>query len=130
MLRSGEVDLAEGSALDWKERIGRKLGWHVDESATMDDLTVDGASLAPPGGGGRVVFVDHEGRARRLPANLDELSPDDRDAAIAAMSQALGAPPADAARTAAIERLTELRADGKMSEEAYRRERRRIEGLG
>jgi hypothetical protein len=118
------------SALDWKERIGRKLGWRVDESATLDDLTTDGAGLAPPGGGGRVVFVDHEGRARRLPANLDELSREERDAALAAMSQALGGPPPDAARTAAIERLTELRAAGRLSEADFRRERKRLEGLG
>ncbi|MDP1850194.1 MAG: hypothetical protein Q8K79_20575 [Solirubrobacteraceae bacterium] len=79
-----------------------------------------------PAAGGRVVYVDEHGQARRLPADLSELSPESRDAAIAAMSQALGARP-DAARVAALERLTELRAAGRMSEEQYRRERRRIE---
>lgn len=118
------------TALDWKERIGRKLNWRLDESATIDDLTRDDAGLAPPGGGGRVVFVDHEGRARRLPANLDELSREERDAAIAAMSQALGAPPPDVARTAAIERLTELHAAGKLSDDDFRRERKRLEEYG
>lgn len=51
----------------------------------------------------------------------------DRDAALAAMSQALGAAPPDVARMAAIERLTELRAAGRISEEQYRDERRRLE---
>ncbi len=115
--------------MDWKGRIGRKLGWRVDDSATLDDLTT-GPSAPEPGAGGRVVYVDHEGRRRRLPANLDELSPDERDAAIAAMSQALGGPAPDAARMAAIERLTELRAAGKLSEDAYRRERKRLEEYG
>jgi hypothetical protein len=48
----------------WKERIGRKLGWHVDESATMEDLMTDSGAPAP-GVGGRVVFVDQDGRRRR-----------------------------------------------------------------
>lgn len=117
--------------MDWKERLGRKLGWVVDDSATMEDLAADPtAPLKPPGGGGRVVYVDADGNKRRLPADLDELHPDERDAAIEAMSQALGAPPPDVARTAAIERLTELRAEGKISEDAYRRERRRLERYG
>lgn len=115
--------------MGWKERIGRKLGWHVDESATMEDLMTDSGAPAP-GVGGRVVFVDQDGRRRRLPANLDELSPEERDAAIAAMSEALGGVTPDVARTAAIERLTELRAAGKLSEEQYRRERRRLEDYG
>jgi hypothetical protein len=117
--------------VDWKARLGRKLGWQVDDEATLDELTADPtAPLQPPGGGGRLVYVDAEGRKRRLPADLDELGPDERDAAIAAMSQALGAQPPDAARIAALERLTELRAAGKISEPAYRRERKRLEEYG
>jgi hypothetical protein len=33
----------------WKERIGRKLGWHVDESATMEDLMTDSGAPAAAG---------------------------------------------------------------------------------
>ena len=43
---------------------------------------------------------------------------------------ALGAAPADEARLAAVERLTELRAAGSISEETFTRERRRLEEYG
>lgn len=109
-------------------RLGRRLTWHVDERATSADLAADAAApLPPPSGEGRVVYVDENGRQRRLPADLGDLSSEERDAAIAAMSQALGAGPPEHARMAAIERLTEVRAAGRMSEEQYRRERRRLE---
>lgn len=117
--------------MDWRRRTGRKLRWRVDERATAADLVAD--QTAPPGrspAGGRIVFVDENGRRRRLPADLAELSAEERDAALAAMSQALGAGPPDVARAAAIERLTELRAAGKISEKQYRRERRRLESYG
>lgn len=109
-------------------RLGRRLSWQVDESATSADLAADPeAPLPPPSGEGRVVYVDENGRRRRLPADLGDLSPEERDAAIAATSQALGAAPPDHARMAAIERLTEIRAAGRMSEEQYHKERRRLE---
>ena len=108
--------------MDPKGRLRRKLTWRVKERATTD-LAAD----SPPADGGRVVFEDEHGRPRRLPANLGELSPEQRDAAIGALSQALGAGPPDAARLAAIERLTELRAAGKLSEEQFHKERRRLE---
>ncbi|MBW3608215.1 MAG: hypothetical protein KY463_07650 [Actinobacteria bacterium] len=113
------------TTMDWKGRLGRKLKWRVDQDATTADLMADPAP--PPAGGGRVVFVDENGRPRRLPADLGELSPEQRDAAIDAMAQALGGATPDAARVAAIERLTELRAAGKMSEEQFQKERRRLE---
>jgi hypothetical protein len=106
----------------------RILGWRVDREATMDDLTADPhAPLRPADGGGRMVYVDEHGQRRRLPANLDELTPQQRDAVIAALSQELGAAPPDEAKMVAIERLTELRAAGRISEEHYKRERRRLE---
>jgi hypothetical protein len=110
----------------YKRGVGRKLEWRFDEAATTADLTSDAPSPAPAAGAGRVVFTDEKGQPRRLPANLGELSTDERDAAIAAMSQALGAAPS-AARLAAIERLTELHAAGKMTPEQYQKERRRLE---
>ncbi len=53
---------------------------------------------------------------------------DELNARIAAASAALGAAPPEEARLAAVERLTELKAEGKVSEETYQRERRRLLG--
>lgn len=114
--------------MDWKKLSGRKLTWRVDEAATSDELNAEpGVPLRPPAGRGRLVYVDEHGLRRHLPPNLAGLTPDQRDAALAAMSQSLGAGPPDLARMAAIERLTELRAAGKMSEEQYHKGRRRLE---
>ena len=110
--------------MDPKGRLRRKFTWRAKERATTD-LAADPAG--PPADGGRVVFEDEHGRPRRLPADPGELSPEQRAAAIGALSQALGAHPPDAARVAAIERLTELRAAGKLSEEQFHKERRRLE---
>lgn len=112
--------------MDWK-RLGRKLTWRVDDDAMAAELTADSPSLGAGAPGGRVIFEDDNGQPRRLPADLGELTAEERDAAIDAMSQALGAPTRDDARTAAIERLTELRAAGRMTEEQFQKERRRIE---
>lgn len=110
--------------MDPRERLRKKLTWRVKERATTDRAA---ASPPSPGEGGSVVFEDEHGRPRRLPANLGELTTEQRDAAIGALSQALGAGPPDAARLAAIERLTELRAAGKLTEEQFHKERRRLE---
>ncbi|HWI07264.1 MAG TPA: hypothetical protein VNT54_07075 [Solirubrobacteraceae bacterium] len=112
--------------MDWK-RLGRKLTWRVDDDAMAAELTPDAPSLGEGPTGGRVVFQDEHGQQRRLPADIGELTAEQRDAAIAAMSQALGAPSRDDVRTAAIERLTELRAAGRMTEEQFQKERRRLE---
>jgi len=117
--------------MDSKKRHGRRLSWRADETATLDDVKADPTGpLQPRDGGGRVVYVDDEGQRRRLPADLSRLTPEQRDAAIKATSQALGAGTPDAARIAAIERLTEIRAAGGISEENYQRERRRLEEYG
>lgn len=114
--------------MDWKPQWARRRGWEVDEQATREELESDpDQPLRPPDGGGRVVYIDEDGRRRRLPADLGELTPVQRDAAIAAMSQALGGARPDAARMAAIERLTELHAAGKITEEKFHKERRRLE---
>lgn len=61
-------------------------------------------------------------------ARQDEI---DRLAAAAAeLSVSLGQAPADEARLAAVERLTELRAEGRVSEDDFVRERRRLMGEG
>ena len=117
--------------MDWKKRLGRKLTWRVDENATTADAVEARATpwdpSDPSAGGGRVVFVDESGEQRRLPEDMSQLRPEERDAAIEGLSQALGAGPPDQARMAAIERLTELRAAGAISEEQFQKERRRLE---
>ncbi len=114
--------------MEGRRGLRRWLGWRIDKAATQDDLAADPAApLRPPDGGGRVVYVDENDRRRRLPADLGTLSAQQRDAAIAALSRELGAAAPDHARMAAIERLTERRAAGAISDEDYRRERRRLE---
>ena len=105
----------------------RRPIWRANEDATTADLMgrTDQPPASPPAEG-LVVFVDENGRQRRLPADLSELSTEERDAAIGALSGALGARP-DVARMAAIERLTELRAAGTITEEQFTKERRRLE---
>ena len=100
-------------------------GWEVDA-----DLSLSRLRKGATGPGGAVVYVDEHGRRRRLPADMDELTAEQRRAAVAALSRALGAPDPHYARLVAVERLTELRAAGKFSEEDYQRERRRLLGGG
>ncbi len=99
--------------------------WKVDEEESLDrSLEPD----QPPGG--KLVYVDEHGRRRHLPADMAKLTPEERRAATAALSSALGAPDPGYARLAAVERLTEMRAAGTVSEENYQRERRRLLGDG
>ncbi len=100
-------------------------GWKVDAEESLARLR-KGAKRS----GGELVYVDEHGRRRRLPADMAELTPEQRRAAVDALSSALGAPDPDYARLAAVERLTELRAAGRLSEENYQRERRRLLGGG
>lgn len=100
-----------------------KKSWKVDEAESLERLREAG-----DGPGGRLVYVDEQGRRRRLPADMSELSREERRAAVQALGSALGAPDPGYARLAAIERLTEMRAAGTVSEENYRRERRRLMG--
>ncbi len=99
--------------------------WKVDAELSLSRLR-KGAK----GPGGEVVYVDEHGRRRRLPADLGELTREQRRAAVAALSSALGAPDPDYARLVAVERLTEARAAGRFSEEDFQRERRRLLGGG
>lgn len=99
--------------------------WEVDRAESLDRLR---RGEEPPGG--KLVYVDEHGRQRRLPPELAELTPEERRAAVAGLSRALGGPDPDYARLAAVERLNELRAAGKFSEEDFIRERRRLMGEG
>jgi len=103
----------------------REPAWKVDKEKSLTRLRKAGD--AP---GGRLVYTDEHGGRRRLPADVSTLTPEERRAAVAALSGALGAPDPDYARLAAVERLTELRAAGTLSEENFIRERRRLMGDG
>jgi hypothetical protein len=109
-----------GEAADGPDR---EPVWKVDEAESVDRLLEPGE---PPGG--RLVYVDQHGRRRRLPADMSTLTPEELRAARAALSSASGAPDPGYARLAAVERLTEMRAAGTVSEENYKRERRRLLG--
>ena len=67
-----------------------------------------------------------EGDESASPASGD----DDAAARVADLSRSLGQMPPDEQRIAAIERLTELRAAGKVSEENFLKEKRRLSGGG
>ncbi len=55
---------------------------------------------------------------------------DDLAARVAELSRSFGQMPPDEQRIAAVERLTELRAAGKVSEENFLKEKRRLSGGG
>lgn len=102
-----------------------KADWKVDKEESLARLR-----KADDPHGGRLVYVDEDGRHRRLPADISTLTREERRAAANALSAALGAPDPDYARLAAVERLTEMRAAGTLSEENFNRERRRLMGDG
>lgn len=64
------------------------------------------------------------------PADQDDAAVGELAAAAAELSSALGRRPIDEARAAAVERLTELRAAGAISAEAFARERQRLLDYG
>jgi len=69
----------------------------------------------------------YERAAELLRADRPERTSEELRAAATELSSALGADP-DYAVVAALERLTEMRAAGTVSEENYNRERRRLSG--
>ena len=105
--------------------------WKVEGEASMDSLTEQTSpSDARADGEGMMIYTDEHGQRRRIPAERGALSSGELRAASAALRADLGAAPVDYARMAAIERLTELRASGKMSEEDFLREKKRLENYG
>lgn len=106
----------------------RKRGWKVDAARSFARLLKGGQGGQRSGG--ELVYRDEQGRERRLPADMAQLTLQERRAAIDALSRELGAPDPDDARVAAVERLTERRAAGAVSENDYQRERRRLLGGG
>jgi len=105
--------------------------WKVEGEESMDDL-VQRTSPSDPDvdGGGMMIYTDERGQRRRIPAERGKLSSGELRAAANALRVDLGGAPADYARIAVIERLTELRASGKMSEEDFLREKKRLENYG
>ena len=102
--------------------------WKVEGEETMDSLVEPDSSTKPRAEGeGMMIYTDERGRRRRIPAERGALSSGELRAASAALRADLGEAPVDYARMAAIERLTELRASGKMSEEDFLREKKRLE---
>ena len=106
---------------------GAKPDWRVDGAASrarLQDPT--GEAAAGEAGMGKLVYTDEHGRRRRLPADLGELSRGEIEAAAKASSYELGAVEPSYVQVVAIERLNELHAAGRFSEEDYLREKRRI----
>ena len=105
--------------------------WRVEGEESMDSLLEQTSpSDARADGEGMMIYTDEHGRRRRIPAERGALSSGELRAAAAALRADLGGPTPDYARMAAIERLTELRASGKMSEEDFLREKKRLENYG
>ncbi len=105
--------------------------WKVEGEESMDSLLGQTSpSDARADGEGMMIYTDEHGRRRRIPAERGALSSRELRAAAAALRADLGAPAPDYARMAAIERLTELRAAGKMNEEDFLREKKRLENYG
>lgn len=105
--------------------------WKVEGEESMDKLLEQPSPNDPNAeGGGMMIFTDERGQRRRIPAERGALSGGELRAAANALQADLGGPAADYARIAAIERLTELRASGKMSEEDFVREKKRLENYG
>ncbi len=105
--------------------------WKVEGEESMDKLVEQTSPSDPDAeGGGMMIFTDEHGRRRRIPTERGALSGGELRAAAQALHRDLGAAPADYARMAAIERLTELHASGKMSEADFLREKKRLENYG
>ncbi len=102
--------------------------WKVEGEASMDSLLEQTSpSDARSDGEGMMIYTAEHGQRRRIPAQRGALSSGELRAAAGALRADLGEAPVDYARMAAIERLTELRASGKMSEENFLREKKRLE---
>ncbi len=69
-------------------------------------------------------------RRRQGDASGEQESVEQLSARAVELAEVLGAAPVDEARVAAIERLTELRAAGSISDEDFAREKRRLEAYG
>lgn len=97
----------------------------------MDDTPADPGAEPPPDRGEQPADAGTDGLPAHLPADPGGgRSQEEMDAALAALSRDLGGATLDYARVAAVERLNEMRAAGTITEDDYRRERRRLENYG
>ncbi len=109
-----------------------KPRWRVDADASRLRLAHDPEPLDPSGaGGGAMAYIDEHGRQRRLPADMSELSRAEIAAAADALSRELGAVRGRSpACRMALEHLDRLHASGAMTDEAFERERKRLQDYG
>jgi len=125
----GEDGMDEGRKHD--DKPDAEGAWQVDVPASFARAREEAAGDHPrEAGGGKLTYIDEHGNRRHLPADMSELTRQEVRAATGALSSALGGASPDYARIAAIERLTELRASGAVSEENFNREKRRLMGYG
>jgi hypothetical protein len=115
-----------------EDRPERAPEWRVDRSASQERLQNYDPVAERKGQrvGGWLIYTDEHGAQRRIPAEVGELSTAEIASAAKALSSELGAAEPSYATLAAIERLTELRAAGTISEETYVREKRRLQKRG
>ena len=112
---------------DEEEAPAERPEWKVEGEESMDSmLEQTPPSNASYDGGGMMIFTDEHGQRRRIPAERGTMSGRDLAAAAQALQQDLGAPTRDYAKVALLERLNELRASGKMSEENFLKEKKRL----
>jgi hypothetical protein len=106
--------------------------WRVDRSASRERLRNYDPAAERKGQrvGGWLIYTDEHGAQRRIPSEVGELSSAEIASAANALSSELGAAELSYATLAAIERLTELRSAGTISEETYLREKRRLQDFG
>ena len=105
--------------------------WKVEGEETMDKMLNQTSPSSPEyDGGGMMIYTDEHGQRRRLPTERGTMDSRDLRAAARALQADLGGPKPDFARAAVLDRLSELRASGRMSEEDYEREKKRLEGYG
>jgi hypothetical protein len=112
---------------DEEEDPAEQPEWQVEGEKSMDSmLEQTPPSDASYDGGGMMIFTDEHGQRRRIPAERGTMSGRDLGAAARALQRDLGAAPTDYAKVALLERLNELRASGRMSEEDFLKEKKRL----
>jgi hypothetical protein len=112
---------------DEEETPAKQPEWQVEGEESMDSmLEQTPPSDASYDGGGMMIFTDEHGQRRRIPAERGTMSGQDLGAAARALHRDLGQAPTDYANVALLERLNELRASGRMSEEDFLKEKKRL----
>ena len=125
------MDTDNSPRADEDEPADEEPVWKVEGEDSMDKMLGQTSPSDPSyDGGGMMIFTDEQGRRHRIPTERGQMSSAEMRAAAHALHRDLGAPPADYRQAAVMERLNELRASGKMTEEDYEREKKRLQDLG